>query len=92
MLNFIFGRDRKGKAEPRVETQRETATRALDELNGVLAGLDPKPRVGFDPATGAIDVTWPDQMPDEALALPAPKAPGADDALDGAADTKKAAA
>lgn len=69
MFKFLFARK---DGEVKQETQRDVATRALDELNTVLSGLDPKPAVQINMATGQIDVTWPDQMPDEALALPAP--------------------
>ena len=31
-----------------------------------------KPKVTIDPATGTVAIELPDQMPDEALALPAP--------------------
>ena len=71
MLNFF--KNRFGKVEAIRETQRETATRALSELNEILAGLDVKPKLSFDPATGAVELELPDQMPDEALALPAPE-------------------
>ncbi|WP_390911217.1 hypothetical protein [Pseudosulfitobacter sp. SM2401] len=54
------------------ETQRETITRALAEVNEVVSGLSVKPMITIDPETGAIELALPDQMPDEALALPAP--------------------
>ena len=60
-------------AAKHVETQRETIERALAEVNSVVAGLAVKPSVTFDPETGEISLTLPDQMPDEALALPAPE-------------------
>ena len=69
MFKFLFG---KKDVEVAIETQRQTATRALEELNTVLAALDPKPSVKLDMNSGQIEVDWPDQMPDEALALPAP--------------------
>ena len=48
--------------------------RALGEINSVLAELDAKPKLSFDPATGALELELPEQMPDERLALPAPEA------------------
>lgn len=73
MFNFLFRR--KAGSEPEVipETQRETLTRALEEVNAVIALMDPKPAVTFDPMSGALSLALPDQMPDEALALPAPE-------------------
>jgi len=85
MFKFLFGG--KAKDEPKIETQREVGTRALEELNAVLEGLDPKPSVTLDMASGQIEVTWPEQMPDEALALPAPEA--AKEAADEATDKVK---
>lgn len=55
------------------ETQRQTVERALGEVNEIIAALDVKPAVRFDPASGAIALELPEQMPDEALALPAPE-------------------
>ncbi len=95
MFKFLFAR--KGDTVVK-QTQREIATRALDDLNAILDGIDPKPSVQIDMATGQIDVTWPDQMPDEALALPAPEkttAPKAEpeaDAKPEEAEAEKAAA
>ena len=76
MFKFLFASK---DGDVKQESQREVATRALDELNTILSGLDPKPAMQIDMATGQIGVTWPDQMPDEALALPAP--------VEGEADT-----
>ena len=73
MLSFLFGK-RDTAPEPTPETQRQTLLRAVGEVNGIVAGLDPKPRISFDPATGAIAFELPDQFPDEAAALPAPTA------------------
>lgn len=89
MLKFLFGR---GKTEDVVkqESQREVATRALEELNMILGGLDPKPSVHLDMANGQIEVNWPDQMPDEALALPAPDAE-AKETIKDAAETSDSA-
>lgn len=70
MFKFLFGRK---EDAPVVETQRQVATRALEELNTVLEGLETKPAVKLDMNTGQIEVDWPEQMPDEALALPAPE-------------------
>ena len=69
MLKFLFrGR---GK-EVVVETQRQGFERIIAELNGAIDGLPVKPCVTLDPVTGHLDLHLPDQMPDEALALPAP--------------------
>ena len=77
MFKFLFGR----KAEDvKVETQREVATRALSELNIVLDGLETKPAIKLDMSSGQIEIDWPDQMPDEALALPAPEEPKKEEA------------
>lgn len=69
MFKHLFGKF--APAKP-LETQRDTITRALAELNTVVAGLSVKPLITIDPETGAINLKLPDQMPDEALALPAP--------------------
>lgn len=74
MFKFLFGK--KSEDEPVTvvrETSRETIERALQEINGILAELDPKPAVTFDPVSGAISLALPEQMPDEAKALPAPE-------------------
>ncbi|MCW1951123.1 MAG: hypothetical protein KIH44_007135 [Octadecabacter sp.] len=70
MFKFLFEKVG-GKAQ--VETQRSTVARAVDELNNVLALMVDKPVVGVDLNTGRITVDLPEQMPDEALALPAPE-------------------
>lgn len=70
MFKFLFGK--KG-GKPAIETQRDTVARALEELNSVLVVMADKPVVGVDLNTGLITVDLPDQMPDEALALPAPE-------------------
>ena len=77
MLNFLFRR-RAASEEPevKIETQRETFTRLVDELNGALALLADKPKVTIDPATGGISFELPEQFPDEALQLPAPDEDG----------------
>jgi len=69
MFKFLFGKSG-GKAK--IEAQRDTVARAIEELNSVLALMADKPVVGVDLNTGLISVTLPEQMPDEALALPAP--------------------
>lgn len=71
MFKFLFGK-KAGKAK--IETQRDTVVRVVEELNSVLALMADKPVVGVDLNTGLITVDLPDQMPDEALALPAPSA------------------
>tara|TARA_R110002096_G_scaffold247706_1_gene440093 strand:- start:176 stop:415 length:240 start_codon:yes stop_codon:yes gene_type:complete len=71
MFNFI--KSRLGGAQAIVETQRQTIERALSEVNEVVALLDDKPKVTIDPATGSVSLALPEQMPDEALALPAPE-------------------
>lgn len=69
MFKFLLG---KVGATPKVETQRDTVARAVEELNAVLVVMADKPVVGVDLNTGLITVDLPEQMPDEALALPAP--------------------
>ena len=80
MFKFLF---EKVGGKAKVETQRNTVARAVDELNTVLALMADKPVVGVDLNTGLITVDLPEQMPDEALALPAPEV--ADDVKDEAA-------
>ena len=82
MFKFLMDRV---KGKPVVETQRQTATRALSELNDILDGLQEPPKVTIDLANGRIEVALPDQMPDEALALPSP-----DQELEGAEQTAEA--
>lgn len=96
MFKFLFRR-KADAIEASTETQRETILRALGEVNEIVAQLDDKPAVTFDPSTGAISFALPEQMPDEALALPAPEvaeepqtAPEQDDAAsDDAQDAEK---
>lgn len=71
MFKFLFG---KTGTKAVKETQRQTMVRALDEVNGILAGMSDKPSISVDLNTGLISVDLPEQMPDEALALPAPQA------------------
>jgi hypothetical protein len=49
-----------------------------------MAGLADKPRLTVDMETGELTLDLPEQMPDEALALPAP---AGDTAADDTADT-----
>ena len=70
MFKFLFGK-KGGKAV--IETQRETVVRSVDALNAVLAGMADKPKIGVDLNSGMLTVDLPEQMPDEALALPAPE-------------------
>lgn len=70
MFKFLFGR--RGTVEVAPETMRVQFERALGEVNSVLAELDPKPSITFDPVQGTIAFELPEQFPDEALALPAP--------------------
>ena len=70
MFKFLFGKTA-GKAK--IETQRDAVARTLEELNSVLALMADKPVVGVDLNSGLITIELPEQMPDEALALPAPE-------------------
>ncbi len=70
MFKFLF---RKKEIEAIKETQRETVERAVKELNEILEGMAEKARISVDLQSGLIDVDLPEQMPDEALALPAPE-------------------
>lgn len=72
---FKFIKSRFGAVAPAIETQRETIERVLAEVNGVVAEMVEKPLVTINPATGAVSLALPEQMPDEALALPAPDDP-----------------
>ncbi|MDC1296824.1 hypothetical protein N8Z37_00745 [Octadecabacter sp.] len=71
MFKFLF---EKVGGKAKIETQRDTVVRTVEELNSVLALMADKPVVGVDLNTGLITVGLPDQMPDEALSLPAPSA------------------
>lgn len=55
------------------ETQRETVERAQKELNEILAMLTPKAQITIYPDEGTLTIDLPEQMPDEAKALPAPE-------------------
>jgi len=71
MFKFLF---RNKPVEAVKETQRETVTRAMGEVNGILGGMAVRPKVSVNLETGLIEIELPEQMPDEALALPAPEA------------------
>ena len=86
MFKFLLGR---GKTKVVQETQRQTFERALGELNEILAGMEEKPVLRLDLTKGQMEADLPEQMPDEALALPAPKTPEEPEASD--VEEKKAA-
>ena len=86
MFKFLFGQ-KSGSAK--VENQRQTVERALAEVNEIFAKMADKPVVRVDLNTGQIAVDLPDQMPDEALALPAPA--DVDDPVAPESETDKAA-
>jgi hypothetical protein len=71
MFNFI--KARLGGSKTSIETQRQTIKRAMAEVNEIVALLVDKPKVIIDPSVGSITLELPDQIPDEALALPAPE-------------------
>ncbi len=73
MFKFLFGSKSEAPVVKR-ETQRETMERAQRELNEILATLQPKPRITVYPEEGTLTIDLPEQMPDEAKALPAPDA------------------
>ncbi len=68
MLKFLFG----GKTKTVKTTQRESVQVLLDDLNSILVTMSDKPKITVDPNAGTIALELPEQMPDEALALPAP--------------------
>ena len=68
MLNFLFG----GKGKAKNATQREIVETLIKDLNEIVATMADKPKIVVDPNTGALELQLPDQMPDEALALPSP--------------------
>lgn len=69
MLKFLFG----GRGQPAIiETKRQSFERLVAELNAAIDELPEKPKVTLDPATGHVAFELPEQMPDEALALPKP--------------------
>lgn len=71
MFKFLFGKN-KQEVEVVKETQRETVARALGELNEVLGGMSVRSKIAVNLETGLVEIELPEQMPDEALALPAP--------------------
>ncbi len=71
MFKFLFGSKSEAPLVKR-ETQRETVLRAQKELNEILSTLSPKPRITIYPEEGTLTIDLPEQMPDEAKALPAP--------------------
>ncbi len=71
MFKFLFGARAEAPVVKR-ETQRETVERAQRELNEILATLTPKARITIYPEEGTFTIDLPEQMPDEAKALPAP--------------------
>jgi len=71
---FEFLKNIASEAGGKPEAQRARVVRALGEINSVLAELDVKPKLSFDPSTGALELELPEQIPDERLALPAPEA------------------
>ena len=79
MFKFLFrGRNK----DVLVETQRQSFDRLVSDLNDAIDGLPVKPRVTLDPTTGHVELHLPEQMPDEALALPAPLEEPADDVVE----------
>lgn len=83
---FKFFKSRFAGVTATVETHRQIVERALAEVNTVVGLMDEKPKVTIDPATGSVTLELPDQMPDEALALPAPEAVADAAAVDEAAE------
>lgn len=73
MFKFFQSKFGSVKVAP-AETNREVFERALGELNGIVALMADKPKITIDPSTGTVSYDLPEQMPDEALALPAPEA------------------
>ncbi len=73
MFKFLFG-NKASAAEIKRETQRETIERAQREINEILATLSPKAKITIYPDEGTMTIDLPEQMPDEAKALPAPSA------------------
>jgi hypothetical protein len=72
MFKFLkFGRGKKPEAV--IENQRQTFERLVSELNEAIAMLPDMPAVTINPVTNEVSFALPDQFPDEALALPAPK-------------------
>lgn len=72
MFKFLFG-NKATAPEIKRETQRETILRAQAEINEILVQLTPKARITVYPEEGSFTIDLPEQMPDEAKALPAPE-------------------
>ena len=72
MFKFLFG-NKASAPEIKRETQRETVLRAQAEINEILVQLTPKARITVYPEEGSFTIDLPEQMPDEAKALPAPE-------------------
>lgn len=70
MFDFLLRRIN-GKAVK--ENQRQSFERAVTELNDIMNGMTEKPEISVDLNSGVLRFELPDQMPDEALALPAPE-------------------
>ena len=83
MFKFLFRGRNKAVV---VETQRQSFERIVSDLNDAIDGLPIKPRVTLDPATGHVELHLPEQMPDEALALPAPQEEAVEDVIDAVED------
>ncbi len=88
---FKFIKSRLGGVKTVKENQRQTVQRALAEVNEVVALMDAKPKIVIDPATGAVELELPEQMPDEALALPAPVPEADAEVAEEVEDVEKAA-
>jgi hypothetical protein len=73
MFRFLFG-NKASTPQIKRETQRETVERAQKEINEILVTLTPKARITIYPEEGTLAIELPEQMPDEAKALPAPTA------------------
>lgn len=73
MFKFLFGRTSKKPEVIVRETQRETVMRTVRELNEILSGLSPRATISVDLQHGTLSIELPEQMPDEAKALPAPE-------------------
>ncbi len=71
MFRFLIGGRKNQTPEP--EPQRQVFRRLMADLNTAIDELPEKPAVTIDPATGHISLRLPEQLPDEALALPAPE-------------------
>lgn len=86
MFKFLFGK--KAEEAVVVETQRETFERLIKELNSALDALPEKPTVTISPESGHIGLVLPENLPDEALKLPAPEPEAAEPEPETASDTE----